>query len=121
LDTAIPETEQECKRTVAIYKKVRPYMLGDFYPLFPHDKSEEAWFGYQFHRPDLHSGMAVLFRRAKAADSRKEIKLNDLEKKARYEIAIEDTGAATTVKGQLPVSIAIPNAPGSVIVFYRKI
>jgi hypothetical protein len=55
---------------VAIYRKLRPYMVGDFYPLFPHSDSEEVWFGYQFDRPDLKAGAAILFRRGKSKDTK---------------------------------------------------
>ena len=61
------------RRTVAIYRKLRPFMVGDFYPLFPHSDSEEAWFGYQFHRPDLNAGAAILFRREKSKDAKKPV------------------------------------------------
>lgn len=44
LDTAFPETKNEVKRTVAIYKTVRSFLMGDFCPLFPHDSSEKVWY-----------------------------------------------------------------------------
>jgi len=51
LSTADRDTAESVRKTVAIYKKLRPYMVGDFYPLLPHDESESVWYGYQFDNP----------------------------------------------------------------------
>jgi alpha-galactosidase len=116
-----PDTEQAVQRTVAIYRKLRPYMVGDFYPLFPHSNSEEVWFGYQFHRSDLKAGVAILFRREKSKDAGMPVPLQALEAKRRYEVSFEDTPERQTVPGAtlsaLPVEI--PSAPGSTIVYYH--
>jgi hypothetical protein len=116
-----PDTEQAVQRTVAIYRKLRPYMMGDFYPLFPHSNSEEVWFGYQFDRPDLKAGAAVLFRREKSKDVKMPVPLQALDAKRRYEVSFEDTPERQTMPGAtlsaLPVEI--PSAPGSTILYYR--
>ena len=121
INTADPDTEEAVRRTVAIYQKLRPYMLGDFYPLFPHSESEEAWFGYQFHRADLDAGVAVLFRRGKSKDAALPVPLHALAPKHSYEVSFEDTPNKRTLPGAalsaLPVEI--PNAPGLAIVHYH--
>ena len=121
LSTADADTEDTVRKTVAIYRKLRPYMTGDFYPLFLHRESEEAWFGYQFHRPDLKAGVAVLFRREKSRDSTMAVALRALEAKRSYEVSFEDTPEKQKLPGArlsaLPV--AIPSAPGTAIVYYR--
>ncbi len=115
------DTEEAVRRTVAIYHKLRPYMVGDFYPLFPHSESEEAWFGYQFHRPDLNAGVAILFRRGKSRDATMPVPLQALSPTRRYEVSFEDTPEKRTLSGAalsaLPVEI--PASPGSAIVFYQ--
>ncbi len=60
LAAADSDTNESVRKTVAIYKKLRPYMTGDFYPLLPHDESETAWYGYQFDNPNLQAGYAIL-------------------------------------------------------------
>ena len=119
--TADADTEETVRRTVAIYQRLRPYMLGDFYPLFPHSDSEEAWFGYQFHRPDLKAGVAVVFRREKSKDTKMAVPLRAVDPKRTYDVSFEDTPEKSTVPGTalstLPVEI--PSAPGSAIVFYH--
>ena len=63
INNARAHTAEAAKRSTALTRRVRPFLIGDFYPLFPHLESEEVWFGYQFHRPDLEAGLALLFRR----------------------------------------------------------
>lgn len=117
-ETAVPEA---ITRTVAISKKMRPYLLGDFYPLFPHDASESQWFGYQFHLPEANEGAAVVFRRAQAADASRPIPLSGVAPDARYVVSFEDTPETRTVTGSdlAKLVIEIPSAPGAVIVYYR--
>lgn len=121
LDTAFPETEAAVKRSVVIYQKVRPYMMGDFYPLFPHDPGEAVWYGYQFHRPDLDAGMAIVFRRKDSPDESKEIILHGIDEKTKYEVVDQDSGAKTMLNGRSPIRIEIREKPGAIILFYSKI
>jgi alpha-galactosidase len=106
---------------VAIYRKLRPFMVGDFYPLFPHSESEEAWFGYQFHRSDLNAGAAILFRRGKSKDAKLPVPLQAVLPKLSYEVSFEGTPEKRTLPGAalsaLPVEIA--SAPDSAIVYYH--
>ncbi|HBO42364.1 MAG TPA: hypothetical protein DD670_00165 [Planctomycetaceae bacterium] len=117
-----PGSEAEIKRTVAIFTKLRPYMLGDFYPLFPHDASEATWYGYQFHRPDSGTGMAMLFRRSQCEEAEQTLALRGIDPKARYEVSFEDTPAVHTVMGDelAHYTVSVPSAPGSAIVYYRR-
>jgi alpha-galactosidase len=121
LSTADPATEAAVRRTVAIYRKLRPYMVGDFYPLCPHNDSEEVWFGYQFHRSDLDAGAAILFRRDKSKDAKMPVLLHAVAPKRAYAVSFEDTPETRTLSGNalsaLPVEI--PGAPGSAIVYYH--
>ncbi|HAK95296.1 MAG TPA: hypothetical protein DCM87_09900 [Planctomycetes bacterium] len=123
INTAEPETEAAVARTVAAYKAVRPYMVGDFYPLAPHDASEEAWFAYQFHRPDLEAGMAMAFRRAACAADSARLKLRGVAPEARYAIRNVDTGARAEATGremrEEGVLFSIPDRPGSALVIYE--
>ena len=123
LSTADADTVEDVKRTVAIYRRLRPFMVGDFYPLFPHIKSEEVWFGYQFHRSDLNAGAAILFRREKCKDPKQAVPLREMNSRQRYDVSFEDTPEKKRMTGAelsaLPVEI--PSMPGSVIVYYRAI
>lgn len=115
------ETNDSVRKTVAIYKKLRPYMTGDFYPLLPHDESETAWYGYQFDNPDTKAGYAILFRREKCENSSTAIALRGVDDKARYEISFEDAAGSRIVSGRelSALDVEVPSAPGSAIVYYK--
>ncbi len=117
LDTDFPETEQEVRRSIALYKKIRPYLLGDFYPLFPHDAAETAWYGYQFHRPQQRDGVVVLFRRSQAVKE-KTICLQGLRPGQLLDLYSENTGGTVSVTSP-EINWTITDAPGSEILFYR--
>jgi len=113
--------EADVKKTVTLMKRIRPYTLGDFYPLFPHDTSEAVWYGYQFHLPATNAGMAILFRRKDAPDATRPVALQDIDPKATYEVTFEDTPGKRKVSGAdlAAFRIEIPTAPGSAILYYR--
>lgn len=120
LCTADPDTESAVKNTVAIYKKIRPYMQGDFYPLFPHSESENIWYGYQFHRPDMDSGIAILFRREKCPDTNKPIMLHGINPTLQYKMTFEDKKDEKLILGTelSTFDVEITSCPGSAIVYY---
>jgi len=119
---ARPQTAEAARRSTAVWPKVRPAMIGDFYPLFPHSESEEAWFGYQFHRPDLGAGMALFFRREKCVGEAASARLQGIDPRVRYEVTFEDAGEVKTMTGAdlARLSVVIARAPGSALIFYKK-
>ena len=112
-------------RTVAAYKALRPYMVGDYYPLLPHEASESVWFAYQFHRPDMGAGMAMAFRRGASPDESVRLKLRGVDPDGRYRIRNRDTGAISEASGQEMIEkgvlISISDRPGSSIVLYERL
>jgi alpha-galactosidase len=118
-----PACVPEIRKTVAIYQKLRPYMLGDFYPLFPHVPSEEAWFGYQFHRPGSGDGMAMVFRRAASKLDSRPIALRGLDESKRYEVTFEDTPDKRTVTGKelMNFEVKLPRPASSAILYYHPL
>ncbi|MBI2433034.1 MAG: alpha-galactosidase, partial [Candidatus Hydrogenedentes bacterium] len=118
---ADPQTEEAIRKTIAIYKKLRPYMLGDFYELFPHSAAKDAWYGYQFHRDDLGSGLAVIYRREQCPE-KTICTLRGLALDSKYRIFYEDsleTGELDTSKG-MAIEVSIPTTPGAIFIYYRK-
>ncbi len=92
-----PKTEEGMKKSVAVYRMLRPYMLGDFYPLFPHCAATHAWYGYQFHRPGEGDGVLLAFRRARCAGAAQVCRLRGLDPAARYAVTNFDADGATTL------------------------
>ena len=123
INNARPHTAEAAKRSTAITRRVRPSMLGDFYPLFPHLEQEDVWFGYQFHRPDLGSGMVLVFRREKCAEKSAAVALRGIDPAARYEVTFEDAGTKKTMSGAdlAQMKLTVPQAPGSALVYYKRI
>ena len=120
---ANPQDDTEAfAEALATYTKTRPFVLGDFYPLFPHCASESVWYGYQFHRGDLNAGMALLFRRGESPDGSMGIALNDIDESAAYELRLEDAGTTSVVSGAdlKSLEVEIASAPGSSLLFYEK-
>ncbi len=107
-------------------KELRPYWLGDYYPLTAIDFKESTWCAWQFDRPDLKAGYALFFRRPKSSAPEFDAALRGLDPKASYDVTFSEsydvkenrimTGAAL---GNLQVEIG--SAPGVMLVRYRKI
>ena len=110
------------QQTISIYKRVRPYFEGDYYPLFSHRVSDRVWYGYQLHRHDAHRGMVVLFRRSECLVNTATITLNDIEPHAAYSLTDKDSGHTQEIKGSAlrALTIKIEHAPGSRMLFYEQ-
>ncbi|MFN8492634.1 MAG: alpha-galactosidase [Caldilineaceae bacterium] len=122
-NSAHPDTAEAVQRTGAVYRKARPYLLGDFYPLFPHESRDDAWYGYQFHRPDLGAGMVMLFRRENSPDATMPIHLEGLVADATYAVTNEGSGAMSQAPGcdLAAYPATIDTAPGSAILWYCNV
>ena len=116
-----PENEAGVRRSVEVQKKLRPYVLGDFYDTLPHTAEASRWFAYQFHRADLDAGYVIAYRRAACAEEQ-ELRLRGLRPIGRYEVTFEDTGERRTLTGAALANLRVSarEAPGSALVTYRK-
>ncbi|MBN2559591.1 MAG: alpha-galactosidase [Phycisphaerae bacterium] len=118
------DTAAAVRRTVAVYKQLRPYMVGDFYPLFPHDESDSQWYGYQFDNPDLEAGCVMLFRREKSPDAIKVIHLSGVDPRGSYEITDLDVRTATELSGkdlrEKGWTVEIKDQTSAVVFVYKK-
>lgn len=74
---------------------LRPYWLGDYYPLTEIGMDERQWCGWQFHRPDLGGGYCLLFRRAESPYPAMEVALRGIDVAARYDVRDIDSGRKT--------------------------
>jgi len=115
----------ELRTGIAELKSVRQYWLGDYYPLAPGGLDETVWAGYQFHRADLNSGFALLFRRPKAAEKTFTAGLRGLDPKARYTVTFAesfDVKETRTITGAelAKLSVQIDSAPGSLMIRYKR-
>jgi alpha-galactosidase len=109
---------------IAEFRALRPYFLGDFYPLTEYSTSDEVWAAFQWDRPEERDGIILAFRRPQAAASSITIRLHGLEPDADYEIAYEDYGIAVYKSGRELApgfNVKIPEAPGSLLIKYRRV
>ena len=106
------------------FRTLRPYFFGDYYPLTEYSTSDEAWAAFQWDRPEERDGIVLAFRRPQAAASMLSIVLHGLEPEGDYEVVYEDYGITLVKNGRELMSglgIKIPEAPGSLLIKYRRI
>jgi alpha-galactosidase len=116
----------EARRAIAEMKALRPLYLADFYPLLEINTNEHAWCAWQFDRPELGRGFAMVFRRAQSEYVTAEIALHGLDAKANYEVILAETykpQPARSMSGSelARLRITLDTAPASVLVTYRKL
>ena len=112
------------RRMLAEYRKVEPYLLGDFYPLTPYSLENTVWMAWQFDRPETGEGMVQAFRRPESGTESIRVRLRGLDPDAVYTLTNFDVSGTTEMAGRelqeggLP--IAIKDRPGSAIVTYKR-
>jgi alpha-galactosidase len=115
----------ELRKAIAEVKALRPFWLGNYYPLTPINRDPSAWCAWQLYRPDLKAGFATFFRRPKSTVSVIPAGLHGLDSRARYEVTLDQNYESSPQKllsgidlSRLPVSIL----PGhSVVIRYREL
>jgi len=117
-----PENAEGVRRSVAIQKRLRPLVLGNFHNTLPHTAEQDKWFAYQFHRADLDAGFLIAFRRSKCAEAAVSLRVSGVKPKREYVVTEVDTGEQRNVTGAalgaLPVTVR--NAPGSALLLYER-
>ncbi len=110
------------KKIIEEVKSLRPYYTGDFYPLTPINTNPDAWCAWQFDRPDLESGFAMCFRRPESEEACLTLALRGVDPNAKYEVSLSEMGESRSVSGEelAGLTVEIPEAPGSMLVRYRK-
>lgn len=119
------EAKRAIQRTLALYRKIRPYLLGDFYPLFPHSADETLWYGHQFHRPDLDEGLVQVFRRQDSPYTHADLKLRGLTANAIYRIVdLDRPRRKCELSGkdlmETGLSVNADHAPQARVLVYRR-
>jgi hypothetical protein len=105
-------------------KELRPYWLGDFYPLTEINSDEAAWAGWQLHRADLNAGFVMMFRRPKSVEPKKDVAFHGIDPHARYEVTWAqsfDPGPKQILVGtQLEhLSVTLSSPRSSVLIRYK--
>ena len=113
------------RRLAAEWRRIVGCYRGDFYPLTPYNRDENAWIAWQFHRADSGDGVVEAFRRAACEDGAKTFRLGGLDPAARYEVTDPDRGTTAAVAGKTlmdeGLSVEIRAKPGAATVVYRRL
>ncbi len=105
------------------YRSVRHLLNADWYGLTPWSRDLDHWLVSQYHRDDLAEGMILAFRRDKCGPA-VTVQLKGLTPESKYEIRSTTTGQtrqATGAEMMNGLKLAIPQAPGSDLIVYRKL
>lgn len=108
------------------WRSVQPFFLGDFHLLLPLTVSYHDWCAWQFHREDLHAGIAVFLRRHRSPFPSMEVELKRIEPDAKYEVSLSPEyheAPRKLMKGKklLRLLAEIPQAPGSLLLRYTQL
>ncbi|MGZ5505420.1 MAG: NPCBM/NEW2 domain-containing protein [Limisphaerales bacterium] len=104
------------------WRKVAPCMLGDYYTLTPYSRSNDAWIGWQFDRPEEGDGMIQVFRRGESIFRQADLRLRGLEPQKTYVVTNMDTHESVKRKGQELMEqgfvVDIPQRPEAALFSY---
>jgi alpha-galactosidase len=126
LDLRDPALDRDQARAaIAELKRLRPYFLGDLYPLLPITTSPTDWCAYQFDRPDLGAGIALFFRRHESPYAALAAQLRTIDPDTQYEWGMTGDYAEPqwqTTRGAELASLRVPieRRPGAVLLQYRQ-
>jgi len=111
---------EQARLQVQRYKRIRPLLSGDFYPLTPCGRYE-LWMAYQFHRVDLDKGFALVFRRENATDNKLTLALKGLDPKTLYKVHFESANKDAVLSGQqlATLDVSVDKSPGAEMVIYE--
>ena len=111
------------RKLVGEWRKIAPYMLGDYYPLTSYSLGNDTWIGWQFDRPEEGDGMIQVFRRGDSVYRQADLKLHGLDADKDYVITDADTNRVIRTKGrelmEQGLTIEIALKPGASLLTYK--
>jgi len=124
LDTKSKEyVPVDAKKRIAETKRLRPLLLGDYYPLLATPFDAKQWVGWQYDRPDLGEGFFALFRRESSPYLAIAANLRAIDPKATYEVTFVGTEQKEQMKGKDLASMVVKiDKPGQcqIVIYKRK-
>jgi alpha-galactosidase len=111
--------------TLAEYRRMQPFLLGDFYLLNNYDMTSTSGLAWQAHRPDLKAGVVLALRRQDCQFTAVQPMLREIDPKATYDVEIKTgltPGAVQKMSGAelVKIQIPLPDRPSSTLVFYKQ-
>jgi alpha-galactosidase len=107
------------------FDEVRPYFMGDFYPLLPQSSDPSMWAAWQMQMTDRNSGLVMAMRRPGSPYVTLNLALHAIDPAASYAVELRrtlDRVQPVSMKGAAlqHLAITIDDKPGSILIFYRK-
>lgn len=106
------------KKEIALYKKYRPLLMKDFYPLFD-PRSLSDFDGWQVHDSESGEGIFMVFR-CRSPLSETVVNLNGLNPGERYVAHDLDTGEKREFIAGCPYRVSLPEKEAVVWVHYKR-
>ena len=113
----------EVRARIDHYLAIRHLLNGDWYPLTDYSRSEAAWLGSQYHRPDLDEAVLLVYRRECCEAESLTVRPKMLAHEGRYTVTPLAGGAAETVTGAYLMNgydVFVAHKPGSRVLRYRR-
>ncbi|NLV40249.1 MAG: hypothetical protein GXY15_03345 [Candidatus Hydrogenedentes bacterium] len=111
------------RKMTAEHRRIAPYLLGDFHPLTPYTREENAWMVLQFDRPDLGGGVVRAFRRTESIYESARVPLRGLDPAAAYTVTDLDTGESQSLTGRAlteqGLPLLLPERPSARVFMYE--
>jgi len=98
IDLWSESTRRRARLHVEVYKRIRRYLMDDYYPLTAQPKDLETWSGWEFQDPADGSGFVETFR-ANTPNDTYRFTLQNLDKRARYKFTDPYTGESFEISG----------------------
>jgi len=117
------EMKQRMRQHVEVYKKLRPFLSEDYYPLVPQSETLDTWAGWQFHDPEGNAGFVQAFR-IRSSQEPKRLALRGLDPNGQYEFTDPYTKKVFEAHGGMLISegvkFALPKISSQVFTYRRR-
>lgn len=80
--------------------RLRPYFLGNYYPLTGEPERRENWCAFQYALPDGSGGILIAFRREESPEADMYFQLRELDPDAEYQVEFYRGNTATSMSGK---------------------
>lgn len=94
-----PDAKALLRQQVANYKTVRHLLNKDYHRLFPQDRGDSSWIGWQFHDPKANQGFVVLLRLADSSYRAADVRLRGVAPERNYRVTKLGEGQAKVTPG----------------------
>jgi alpha-galactosidase len=113
------------RKAIAECKALRPYYLGDYYPLTEMNAEPSEWAAYQYVRESQGDGFAVFFRRPESPSATLDVRLRGIEPSRTYEVSwfwSYEAAHTKTMKGAelQRFRAEVPDRPGSLLIRFQR-